>query len=176
MERTFNLNTKIADMILTSYKKFLKININPKDKFTDRILELIDELDTEKFSKVLEQSFHASLKKEEGIHHNFSLILSPPENKFSDLLERYSQKHFVGYFSDVSSFESPISIELLPKIAPAFESTNRKLRIWFNDESQIEIWGFASHFFNYFGLEIKSFSPGQLLIHIKVQTFHMKDI
>lgn len=173
MGKTFNINTEIVDTILKSYQDFLKIEI-PRDKFTDRILELIDELDTEKFCEILEQSFHASLKKEEGLHHNFSLILSPPENKFNDLLEPYTQKHFVGYFDDVSSFENPISIEVLPKIAPAFESTNKKLRVWFNDENQTEIWGFASRFFDYFGLEIKSFSPGQLLIHIKAQDFPHK--
>lgn len=170
MEKTFNINPKIADTILKSYQDFLKIKI-PKNKFTDRVFELIDELSIEKLCKVLEQSFHASLNKEEGIHHNFSLILSPPENKFSDLLEPYLQKHFVGYFDDVSSFDNPIPLEFLPKIAPAFESTNKRLRIWFNDKNQVEIWGFASHFFDYFGLEIKSFSPGQLLVHIKAQDF-----
>ncbi len=176
MEKTFRFNTKIAESILENYKDFLTLNNNQNnsDKYEVRILKLLRELDFEQFSKVLEKSFEASLKKEEGIHHNFSLVLSPPENKFNDLPEPHIPKHCHGVFEDVCTFETPIDIELLPKIAPAFEATNKKLRIWFNDENEIEIWGFASHYFDYFGLEIKSFSPGQLLIHIKSQDFPYK--
>ncbi|MGI8788168.1 MAG: putative sensor domain DACNV-containing protein [Pyrinomonadaceae bacterium] len=156
---------------MNSYERFLTINAGVEDKFTKRILQLLDELDIEKLSSVIEKSLHASLKREEGIYHNFSIILSPPESKFNDLLEPYLQTHFCSYFDDVASFETPVDIELLPKIAPAFESTNRKLRIWFNNNNQIDIWGFSTHYFDYFGIEIKSFSPGQLLINIKAQDF-----
>ena len=173
MEKTFTFNTKIAESILENYEDFLSLqnNQNNSDEYVVRLLELLQELNIEKFSMVLEKAFEATLKKEEGIHHNFSLVISPPESRFGDLLSPYNDKHNHGSFEDVCSFEIPVDIELLPKIAPAFESTNKKLRIWFNDENKIEIWGFASHFFDYLGLEIKSFSPGQLLIHVKAQDF-----
>lgn len=176
MEKTFIFNTKIAESILENYKDFLTLNNNQNnsDEYKVRILGLLRELNIEQFSKVLEKSFEASLKKEEGIHHNFSFVLSPPENKFNDLPLPHTRKDIHGAFNDVCTFEAPIDIELLPKIAPAFESTNKKLRIWFNNENEIQIWGFASLYFDYFGLEIKSFSPGQLLIHIKSQDFPYK--
>lgn len=174
MEKTFTINTKMAGKIMDSYKNFLSFNYGNSDEFTNRVLKLIDELDAEKLNLILEKVFHASLKKEEGKHHNFSLILSPPEYKFNDLLKPYTQKHFCGYFNDVCSFEEPIDIVSLPKLAPAFEHTNRKLRVWFNNKNEPEIWGFASYFFNYFGIEIKSFSPGQLLVHIKPMDFPHK--
>ena len=176
MEKTFVFNNKIAENILENYKDFLnnQNNFDEYDEYVVRILELLRELNVEQFSKVLEKSFEASLKKEEGIHHNFSLVLSPPEAKFSDFLQPNMQRHFHGSFEDVCSFETPIDIKFLPKMTAAFESTNKKLRIWLDEENEIKIWGFASHFFDYLGLEIKSFSPGQLLIHIKSQDFPHK--
>ncbi len=167
MEKTFTISSKIVENILNQYKELLeRQKENVEDDFHCECIEQLQKLDVRKFKEILETVFYASLEKEEGRQHHFSVIISPPESKFSKLLKDYAQKHYCGYFHDVSSFETPLEIGFLHKLAPAFEFTNRKLRLWFYKGNKIKIWGFASHFFDNTCLEIKTFSPGQLIIYI----------
>jgi hypothetical protein len=168
---TFSFNPKISADILQKYKDFLKWTETSggyqSDNFTTLYRNEASKLKTSQLKKMFEETFKASVEKEEGKQHSFSVIISPPEHKFSELLIPYLHKHYCGYFENVQSFSKPIPISMLSKIAPAFESTKQKLRIWFNNKNEIEIWGFANHYFDYFGLEIMTFSDGQLFVHIK---------
>lgn len=164
-KKTFTISLKVVENILNQYKECLERQ-NIEGNFHRECIEQLQKLNVRKLKEILETVFYASLEKEEGKHHHFSVMVSPPENKFSKLLEGYGQKYYVGYFDDVSSFESPIKVNSLHKLAPAFEFTNRKLRLWFYKGNEIKIWGFASYYFNNTCLEIKTFSPGQLIIYI----------
>jgi hypothetical protein len=170
-ENTFALSQELSDRILKCYFEFLSLLEGQLDRFTRAYVAEARQLNSEILTTVLKACFGASLAKEEGKHHQFSVYVSPPEQRFAKLLEPYAQKHFCGYFENVSSFEKPVEIAKLPKIATAFESTNQKLRVWFNSNSEIEIWGFAKSYFDDLALEITTFSPGQLLIHTKPRDF-----
>jgi hypothetical protein len=172
MHQTFQLNPKIAKMILESHASALGLlNLKDHDEFTNAFLKELKGLTPTKLSKILRVLFEASLTREEDRYHQFSVYLSPPEIKFSKQLKPYLQKHFCGYFENVASFENPVPISALPKIAPSFESTKQKLRVWFDSNGEIEIWGFAQHYFDELSLEIRTFAPGQLLVHTKPLDF-----
>jgi|GEM_PF-2652592 len=171
MEHTFALKSEVSQNILQSYREFLKVCERDADEFCLAYIRELKDLDVEAFTTLLQATFEASLAREEGKHHQFSIYVSPPEKRFSALLKPYAQKHFCGYFNNVVSFENPIDIYALPKIAPAFEATNQKLRAWLNPEGRFEIWGFARNYFDHLGLEIRTFAAGQLLIHTKPLDF-----
>jgi hypothetical protein len=169
---TFSINPKISLDILRRYKNFLKETETSgdyqPDKFTTLYRTESRKLKTSLLKKMLEETFKASVEKEEGKHHSFSVIISPPENKFSELLKTYVNKRYRSEFGNVQSFTKSLPISMLSKIAPAFESTNQKLRIWFNEKDEIEIWGFANNYFDDFGLEIVTFSEGQIFVQINL--------
>jgi hypothetical protein len=171
MENIFTLSPEVSPRIIKNYFDFLGTLKDQADKFSLAYIAEVQRLSAETLTRLLEAIFQASLAKEEGKHHQFSVYVSPPEELFSKLLEPYAQKHFCGYFHNVISFEKPIKISALPKIAPSFESTNQNLRVWFNSSGDIEIWGFAKNYFDDLGLEIRTFSAGQLLIHTKPPDF-----
>jgi hypothetical protein len=171
MEKPFSLSPELSQNILENYFEFLRTCEDQADQFSLAYVAEVKRLNAETLKRLLEAIFQASLVKEESKHHQFSVYVSPPEARFSKLLEPYAQKHFCGYFDNVTSFEDPIEISALPKIAPSFESTNQKLRVWFNSNGEIEIWGFAKSYFDYLGLEVRTFSAGQLLIHTKPLDF-----
>lgn len=171
MENTFTLNPEISPYILKNYLEFLKTCELVADQFSLTYIAEVKRLNSETFTRLLQAIFEASLAKEESKHRQFSVYVSPPEDRFSKLLEPYAQKHFCGYFDNIVSFENPIEISALAKVAPSFEGTNQKLRVWFKPNGEPEIWGFARSYFDYLGLEIRTFSAGQLLIHTKPQDF-----
>jgi sensor domain DACNV-containing protein len=170
-ENTFALSQELSHRIVKCYFEFLGSLEGQLDPFTDAYVAEARQLNSETLIKVLKACFGGSLAKEEGKHHQFSVYVSPPEQRFAKLLEPYAQKHFCGYFENVCSFEKPVEIAKLSKIATAFESTNQKLRVWFNSNGEIEIWGFAKSYFDDLALEITTFLPGQLLIHTKPRDF-----
>lgn len=171
IQNTFSLSPELSRRILECYSELLRMREGQLDKFTRAYVAEARQLNSETLTTVLRECFWASLEKEEGKHHPFSVYISPPEQIFTKLLEPYAQKYFCGYFENVSSFERPLEIAKLPKIATAFESTNQKLRVWFNSNGQIQIWGFAKSYFDDLALEISTFSAGRLLIYTKPRDF-----
>jgi hypothetical protein len=172
MEKTFTISSKVVKNILDQYKELLeKQKQNTKDCFHLEYIEQLQKLDMRKLKEILETVFYSSLEKEEGKQHHFSVMISPPESRFSELLKGFTHKHYVGYFNDVSSFETPVKVSSLHKLAPAFEFTNRKLRLWFYKGNKVKIWGFANCYFDNSCLEIRTFLPGQLVIQLTVEGF-----
>ncbi|MFN0139231.1 MAG: putative sensor domain DACNV-containing protein [Pyrinomonadaceae bacterium] len=117
---------------------------------------------------ICEAVYAASLKREEGRHHDFSVVLTPTLSKFDNEIR---EAPYHGCLNNVTAFEKPIPIADLPKVAPAFDRTNQSLRIWFDEKGQLEIWGFANEFLDYYGLRIQPLLVGELLIDIKAFDF-----
>jgi hypothetical protein len=90
-------------------------------------------------------SFWASLSKEEGRYHNFSLAFAPFEE---------ADDPFV--FSAPLSFSS----EQISKLAPALKSPDRIIGVWTNESDELSIWGFTS--WSGMALTIRTFEPGRL--------------
>ena len=169
MDSTFTLKTDVASMILLQFHEYLKsANDTKDDAFYNKCRELLLSLDTAQLQAIFETVYSASLKREEGRHHHFSVVLTPALSNFADEIENC---HWHGCLENVTAFENPIPIADLPKIAPAFEGTNQSLRIWIDAEGQVEIWGFARNFLDYYGLRIQPLSLGELLIDIRTQDF-----
>lgn len=170
MDNTFKLNTDVASMILSQFHEYLisAAKDAKDDTFYKKCKELLETLDAAQLQAMFEAVYSASLKREEGRHHHFSVVVTPALSLFSDEIENC---HWHGCLNNVTTFEKPIPIAELPKIAPAFEGTNQSLRIWINADGQMEIWGFASNFLDYYGLRIQPLSLGELLIDIRTQDF-----
>lgn len=165
MANTFSINRKNVGKLLEDYQKLNDAMDLGDGAYQDVYRFELAKLTIENLAEILESAFDASLRQEEGKHHRFSIVVSPPEAVFAQLKSPHTGNHHHGSFSDVFSFVSPIEINKLAKYAPAFENTNRKMRVWFNDDNKIVIWGAAtSSYFDYRGLEISAFAAGQLLI------------
>ncbi len=166
MANTFTIDRPSVCKLLGDYQKVNQDRSLGDGKYQKVYLSELAKLDEDKLAAILEATFDASLREEEGKHHRFSVVVSPPEAAFEHLKSEHTQSHNHGSFSNVFSFAKPIKIDKLAKLAPAFADTNRKLRVWFNGEGDIEIWGVAatSTYFDYRGLEISAFAAGQLLI------------
>ena len=168
MDNTFILNPEIASMILSRFHEYLGIANDTKDDlFYKKCREQLETLDAGKLKTIFESVFTASLVREEGRHHHFSVVITPALSKFADEIKECGH----GSLADVTAFEKPVPIANLPKIAPAFEGTNQSLRIWFNEQNEVEIWGFANGFMDYYGLKVQPLSLGELLIDIKSQDY-----
>lgn len=169
MNNTFKLNTDVASMILSQFHEYLNsANDTKDDAFYNKSRNLLLALNAGQLQAIFEAVYSASLKREEGRHHHFSVVLTPALSHFADEIKDCP---WHGCLKNVTAFEKPISIADLPKIAPAFEGTNQSLRIWINAEGQIEIWGFAGNFLDSYGLRIQPLSLGELLIDIRTQDF-----
>lgn len=168
MESTFKLRPEIGLMVLTKYREYLKSTDAQDDDLYIKCLALLETLDAEKLQAILESVYDSSMKREEGRHHHFSVVLTPSLSNFG---EEIKDCPWHGCLANVSAFEKPIPIADLPKIAPAFEGTNQTLRVWFNERGEVEIWGFAVGFLDYYGLRIQPLSLGELLIDIKSQDY-----
>ncbi len=169
MANTFKIQSDTASMILSQFHKYLKgANDVENDAFYKKCRELLLEFNADQLGEIFEAVYSASLKREEGRHHHFSVVLTPALFNFADEIK---DCHWHGCLENVTAFEKPIPIANLPKIAPAFEGTKQSLRIWVNAERQIEIWGFARSFLDYYGLRIQPLSLGELLIDIPAQDF-----
>lgn len=107
--------------------------------------------------KLLAVSFWASLKKEEGRHHQFAVVYAPPPDPKS-----VSNDYVV--FNPRLAFDA----EILAKLAPALESTHT-LRVWPKlreaGKDELEIWGFARPSVGP-PLLVKAIEPGQIILWI----------
>ncbi len=171
MANTFRIDRSSVRKLLDDYQKVTQDKSLGDGQYQKVYLSELAKLNEDKLAAILEATFDASLREEEGKHHKFSIVVSPPEAAFEHLKSKHTQSHDHGSFSNVFSFATPIKIDKLAKIAPAFEGTNRKLRVWFDEEGKPEIWGGATaSYFDYRGLEISAFAAGQLLIQRELPT------
>jgi hypothetical protein len=106
--------------------------------------------------RLIEVSFWASVKKEEGRHHPFALEYSSPER------ETFPNEQVV--FNEPLEF----SAEIISKIAPALESTQR-IGVWSKTvrggKDELEIWGFTLPL-KYPSLMVKAIEPGRIILTI----------
>lgn len=102
--------------------------------------------------ELIEVSFWASLRKEEGHHPRFSLIYERPS--------AYS----VG--NNLFAFKKPLPFDVraLVKLAPAVESTS-DIGVWPDAGDKLTIWGIAPPLRG-LSLYIKTIEPGQLILSL----------
>ena len=79
MENTFTLSSEPSQSILENYLEFLKTCEREADQFSLAYITEVRALNAEMLTRLLQAIFEASLAKEEGKHHQFSVYLSPPE-------------------------------------------------------------------------------------------------
>ena len=107
--------------------------------------------------KLLEVSFWASLKTEEGRHHQFAVVYSPPPEP------KAVSNDYVAFNPRLA-----FNAELLAKLAPALESTHT-VRVWPKPrgagKDELEIWGFARPSFVP-PLVVKAIEPGRIILWI----------
>src|ERR1044072_1672495 len=106
--------------------------------------------------QLIEVSFWASVKKEEGRHHTFALNYAAPEPNIAD-------NDFVVFNPRLA-----FSAEILSKVAPAVEST-KTIGVWpktrRDREDKLEIWGFVP-FLRWPLLLVNAIEPGQIILSI----------
>lgn len=109
----------------------------------------------EHLHELIEVSFWASLTKEEGQYHEFSITFAPVEHATDGLL-----------FITALDFTP----EKLAKLAPALQSSGAEIGIWPNDKGELCMWGFAPLFLAT-PLSVRTFEPGQLVVSFGDGTF-----
>lgn len=102
--------------------------------------------------ELIEVSFWASLRKEEGHHPRFTLMYEPP-SAYSAGNDLYAFKKSL-----------PFDVRALVKLAPAVESTSN-IGVWPNAEDKLTIWGVAPPLRG-LSLYIKTIEPGQLILSL----------
>ena len=168
MANTFSLSDRIASMILSQYHQYLRSNHDDDDNLYKKCHSELLALQTVQIQTLLESLYDASMKREEGRNHHFNVVLSP---SLVTLANEIKECPWHGCLHDITAFEKPIPIADLPKIAPAFEGTHQSLRVWFNSENEVEIWGFGSGYLDFYGLKIQPLNLGELLVDIKSLDF-----
>src|SRR4051812_35923563 len=118
MIKTFTIDTDIAEKIIKQFRETLELKLletKAHASLERKYLEQLLQLDVKSLKEILEASFYASLEKEEGKSHHFSLIVSPPKSIVSSSV---SEKEAEYIFSQVYSFEeSPDINHYLHKLA-----------------------------------------------------------
>jgi hypothetical protein len=102
--------------------------------------------------ELIEVSFWASLRKEEGHHPRFTLMYKPPS--------------IYNAGRDLYTFEKPIPFDVraLVKLAPAVQTTSN-IGVWPDEEDKLTVWGFAPPLRG-LSLYIKTIDPGQLTLSL----------
>jgi sensor domain DACNV-containing protein len=145
MHKAFNLNPEIARRLSEEYSALLK---EDSDSTPEDSKEFIDELPSiEQISQLIEGSFWASLKTEEGKTHKFNLVYTSPRTSFS------SYK-----FSHAIKFDE----ERIVKLAPAIDGQMQAIGIWKDKNDKLEIWGFCDS--TSLGMSIETYGAGQLIV------------
>jgi hypothetical protein len=144
----FKINETEVEPIVSKYKSVIarKSDFSQDLNFFNDLLKI----DVEILGKILEKCFSASLAKEEGLFHNFRVLILPkPEN--IDVEQEYV-------------FEKAYEIENIHKLAPAFIPETWAMCIWFNEDKTPEIWGIKSS--SEHCLQIFTLAEGKLIVHI----------
>jgi hypothetical protein len=131
---------------------------NPRKVHFNNISEpLSEECMLKHIKELIEVSFWASLRKEEGRHHSFAVLYSPPTQ---DILGNQSAR-----FRSRPAFDA----EILAKLAPALESTGT-IGVWpktlSGERDRLEIWGVVPPLRVSSSLLIKAIEPGQIILWI----------
>src|SRR5260370_29364824 len=164
MKNTFSINTCVATEIADHYKTGVQRELNnTQDTLCRELLERSLELDGGKLQSVLEACFFASLETEEGRAHDFAIAITPPIAAMSDsVVGRLPPDAFAQTYS----FANHISIDKLPKIAPAIAIGGQRIGVWFEGDNA-KIWGFLGTGTRVSGaLQIRTFQPGQLGVFV----------
>lgn len=130
--------------------------------------ELASEPDAQTIAAIIDATFWASLRREEGISPKISLAFLPPEQAVQPLM-----------------FEQPLSLEprILTKLAPAVERPGIHLGVWYAGDAaspsgqppsgagELYVWG-ATRVIPSFCFVIEDVEPGLLVIkHRRIDGF-----
>lgn len=164
MSNTFSINTGVATEIADHYKTGVQRELRTtQDSLCRELLERWLEVDGSKLQSIIETCFFASLETEEGRTHDFALAITPPTAAMSDSVMRRLPP---DVFAQTYGFTNHISIEKLPKIAPAIAIGGQRIGVWFEDDDA-KIWGFLGPDTRVSGaLQIRTFKPGQLGVFV----------
>jgi Probable sensor domain DACNV len=145
VRNTFHVNPHVAERLYDRYISALsQIHNEPNEHSSPYLASPVTSLHLQ---SLIEVSFWASLIREEGKYHEFSLALCPQE-----------------FTTDSFVFESrvPLEAEQLAKLAPAFGPRENSIGVWFDERSELFIWGFTPS--AGISLAVRAFEPGQLLV------------
>ena len=164
MKNTFSINTGVASEIAEHYKTGVQKELNnTHDTLCRELLERSLELDGSKLQSVLEACFFASLEAEEGRTHDFAIAITPPTAAMS---ESVVGRLPPDVFAQTYSFANHISIDKLPKIAPAVAIGGQRIGVWFEGDDA-KIWGFLGTGTRVScALQIRTFQAGQLGVFV----------
>lgn len=101
----------------------------------------------EHFNEIVQISFWASLRKEEGKFTNFAVAY---EEKAND--------PWTVVFED----PKPFSVEQLAKLTPAIGNLKAAAKVYPNENGALEIWGVANYYAS--PLKIKVLEPGRIIV------------
>ena len=158
MEKVFSVN---EDLINKLYERFCLsveevISTKPAQfSFSPFLYEIITfeihaKVTPDIIKTLIETCFWASLEKEEGNFNNFSIVFQPPNPDDSEV-------DFV-FKNDIE-----FNITNLKKLAPAFNSNEYQIGVWFDENNKLRIWGVIQKLIWF--LTISSISSGKLLVN-----------
>ena len=145
LNNTFHVNPHVAERLYDRYTSALtQVRNSPTEDSSPYLSSPVTSL---QLQTLIEVSFWASLIQEEGQYHDFSLAFCPQE-----------------FTTDSFVFESRVSLEAeqLAKLAPAFESQENSIGVWFDEHGELFIWGFTPS--AGISLAVRAHEPGQLLV------------
>lgn len=110
------------------------------------------------FSEFLETAITASLKKEEGRFHSFTVSVLPLENTEDQNKPKVDSQDFL--------FKKPLTfnVENLVKLSTALNNTDHNIKVKYDENLVAQIMGFGSNWNN--SLMIESFDTGKLLFSV----------
>lgn len=142
---TFHVNPHVAEQLYDRYiSAQSQVHDAPNEHSSTYLPSPVTSL---LLQSLIEVSFWASLIQEEGIYHEFSLVLCPQE-----------------FTTDSFVFESRVPLEaaLLARLAPAFGPQENSIGVWFDEHGELFIWGFTPS--AGISLAVRVHEPGQLLL------------
>ena len=148
---SFCLNPEIAKLLHERYKSILEgfrtDLTKDQEEFAPKEVPSVEHI-----QKLIEVSFWACLKKEEGRQHSFSLTFTPPEQAPDPFI-------FIPPL--------PFNAEKLAKLAPALHNQMASIGVWTNDKNEndkngLVIWGLTPSTDQPFS--VKAYETGHLLI------------
>jgi sensor domain DACNV-containing protein len=164
MSNIFTINSSISRDIADQNNAAVKRELQRfQDPLVRELLEPLLELDAKKLETVLEACFFASIEREEGRMHNFTVAIAPTKSVLSDsLIARLPPDTFAHSYV----FETFLDIDMLARISPAIVATHQQIGVWFCGD-HAKIWGFSGmNIHMSAAVQIKTFQPGQLGVFV----------
>ena len=113
-------------------------------------IEIYPKISQNIIRNLVEICFWASLEREEGTYNNFSIVFQPPNPDDFQFDLHFKQK-------------LEFNITNLKKLAPAFNSVDYQIGVWFDKNGDLYIWGVIQKLFWF--LTITSIAPGKVLVN-----------